>query len=42
MNKPEMCLYDKSQLYTMCFEYEIPNSLKAKNKEKALKDTELA
>ena len=26
---------------TMCFEYEIPNSLKAKNKDKALEDAEL-
>jgi hypothetical protein len=25
----------------MCFEYEIPNSLKAKNKDKALEDAEL-
>jgi hypothetical protein len=25
----------------MCFDYEIPNSLKAKNKEKALEDAEL-
>jgi hypothetical protein len=25
----------------MCFDYEIPNSLKAKNKEKALADAEL-
>ena len=41
MNKPEMRLYDKSQLYTMCFDYEFANSLKAKNKEKALEDAEL-
>jgi hypothetical protein len=41
MNKLERRLYDKSQLYTMCFDYEIPNSLKAKNKEKALEDAEL-
>jgi hypothetical protein len=25
----------------MCFEYEIPNSLRAKNKDKALEDSEL-
>ena len=37
----ERRLYDKSQLYIMCFEYEIPNNLKAKNKEKALEDAEL-
>jgi hypothetical protein len=41
MNNPERRLYDKSQLYIMCFDYEIPNSLKAKNKEKALEDAEL-
>jgi len=41
LNKPERRLYDYYNYKIMCFEYEIPFRLKAKNIDEAIEDAEI-